>query len=374
MALRKNMIKRIAGDRRGKITTGTKKISAKGKEYPASLDHFNVTAFPELMDVYGDKPDRLLVYFVSSDIESFMRSEWSEWGNNIKKRACDGETMTDFITGKTEPCACDGFSCGAGLKCWTEFRAYVGNPYDNGKIISPIPYRFETHSPNSGDSIYYGIENIFEMTGGKLVGVPFMLTVRMVETVKDGEKKKYPLWDIQPIGNAQSIVMLAERATIPTVRENSLAIDFNQPIAALTSPETLEQSPIHTSSNGAGSDAGSVISFGKNDGLATAIKETYSFFEKVDDCVELVRKENKSIDDIALLTYFFVFFLADTIKEEMDGIIQGISEFPGNDGSPMFIEKADWLLKGDFKKQHPDWLRTTYGKCKTQLSKMLLTK
>lgn len=223
---------RISRDIRGKITSGTKSNNGNGKEYPVSLDHFNINPFEELRRVYGEKPDRLLLYFPTNEIEDWFSSEYSLWGGKagppIKKRSCDGNkchfNVNEEIQGNSYPagletsCICkvlqlqstDKNSCG----CYTGFKAFVADPND-GRILHHICYLFQTMSKNSGDALISELYKVSKITSGKFVGVPFVLSVKMVNTVVDGQKKKYPIWSIQVFGDMQKLLSLSERSLLP---------------------------------------------------------------------------------------------------------------------------------------------------------------
>ena len=224
--LRKNMKPRISRDQRGKITCGTKKTSKNGKEYPASLDHFNVSKFPELTAIYGDKPDKLIVYFPSNNIEDFFSTEYNLWGGKkdaaVKLRSCDGETCRDLRTEEVKPCFCASLPEKDQCKSYTALKAFIAD--QDGKVISPIPYQFESHSDNSSDNTYSQLVNIWNLTGGKLVGVPFVLSVKFV---KKATGQQFPIWELQSINNIQAIIAFAERSAIPTTASNSIPIDLS---------------------------------------------------------------------------------------------------------------------------------------------------
>jgi|GEM_PF-3471908 len=222
MALRKNMRRRYSRDMRGKITCGTK--SEKG--YPKSLDHFNVSKFPELAAVYGDKPQRIAIFFPSNNIEDFFFTEYSLWGGKgdsaVKKRKCDGETACDLSTGEEKACFCASLPEKQQCKSYTSLKAYVAD-INTGQLISPMLYQFETHSDNSSDGLYTEIENVFNMTGGRLVGVPFCIEVKFIKKLGG---KQFPILHLQSVNNLEAIHALASRGVLPAAPQNSLAIDI----------------------------------------------------------------------------------------------------------------------------------------------------
>lgn len=225
--LRKDIKMRIARDMRGKITSGNRNKDE--NEHPKSLPYFNLGEFPELQAIYGDKPERILVVFPTDNIEDFYSTEYSLWGTGkggmkIKKRSCDGETCLDCITREESPCLCAEMperEC----KCYMSLKAFVVNP-TNGLIVNFAPTLFESHSVNTADAIYRGLEIIYIMTGGKLKGIPFVISVEMVEMLNEkGNKTKFPIWKIQVATSIDTALRYAKVAALPTTEENRLAID-----------------------------------------------------------------------------------------------------------------------------------------------------
>lgn len=258
MAIRKDIRMRISSDMRGKITTGTK--SEKG--FPMSLDYFDVSDFPELVAVYGEKPKRIAITFPSNDYQDFFSTEYNTWGGKtskpIKKRFCDGETCTfnieekigatKYSAGSAVACVCkqENFPADAErCKCYMSLKAYVINP-NSGKIESISPYRFENHSVNSADKLATEILKINTITAGKLMGVPFVLSVDMVDQVVAGEKRRYPIWSIQAVGSIDRILDFSDRGLLPVNDHSALALgagalDESRMIAAGTSQEKPQQ-------------------------------------------------------------------------------------------------------------------------------------
>lgn len=252
--MRKNWKMRVSSDIRGKITTGMK-VKKNGKEYPKALDYFNITAFDELIEAYGEKPSKLVIIFPSDNIDEFIQTEYSVWstsksGNPWKKRTCDGEVClhnapeklngTDYIAGEEHECfRCYDDDCELPerdrCKSYTGFSARVIDP-KAGTIISPRPYRFQTNSDNSSDRILSECTNIFNGFGG-IAGIPFILSVEMKESQvpgKDGkvEKRQFPLWDLQAHGTVAMINMYRERRQLPTREENALILDESKMITS----------------------------------------------------------------------------------------------------------------------------------------------
>lgn len=254
MAIRKDIRMRISSDMRGKITTGTK--SEKG--FPMSLDYFDISDFPELIAIYGEKPKRIAITFPSNDYQDFFSTEYNTWGGKtgkpIKKRCCDGETCTfnieekigvkKYTAGSAVACVCKQESFPADAercKCYMSLKAYIINP-NSGKIESISPYRFENHSVNSADKLATEILKINTITAGKLMGVPFVLSVDMVDQVVAGEKRRYPIWSIQAVGSIDRILDFSDRGLLPVNEHSALslgagALDESRMITAGNAPQ-----------------------------------------------------------------------------------------------------------------------------------------
>ena len=76
----------------GKIKCGMKQISSSGKEYPVSTDYFVATGkYASLFtEVYGEKPDSLLIYFPSDD-PSLVCNEAYVYRDNAGKKIAEGD-------------------------------------------------------------------------------------------------------------------------------------------------------------------------------------------------------------------------------------------------------------------------------------------
>lgn len=236
--LRANRKFKLHRDFRGKITVGNR--GKDEKERPKALDHFNLIDFPEVAEIYGKKPTEMFIILPSDNIEDFYQDGYSRWGKKGETafliRKCDGETSYDPIAESYEPCH----------KCYSEecqlepekrcrpfgfLRAFVTTIPDPEKGIPPIvinmaPYQFEWHSENSGDNVFSELQKTWEMTGGRLFGVPMKITVKMVEELKNDDKgktykKKYPLIYIEQVGSIDKVIAIAKAKVLPTLPENT---------------------------------------------------------------------------------------------------------------------------------------------------------
>jgi hypothetical protein len=203
----KNIQYRVSADTRGKIKSGIKNE----RGLPQSVEYFNIIKFPELVKAYGQKPTMLVVFFPTNRITDFFDCNYILWNKtNTKSRFCDGEKCyhriaedingVHYEAGQESPCVCKDMNPEKDKKKMCSytayFKAYVAIP--PGKVENPMCYLFETGSHNSGENVLSELEKMLVLTNGKLQGVPFMLSVKMVSG-KDA-MTKFPIWTIQPIG------------------------------------------------------------------------------------------------------------------------------------------------------------------------------
>lgn len=79
----------------GKIKVGEKATNSAGKEYPKSLDYFRPTGkyATEFTKVYGEKPDRIGVVFISDNIDEVCSQYFACWTDGKMHGKGDGETF-----------------------------------------------------------------------------------------------------------------------------------------------------------------------------------------------------------------------------------------------------------------------------------------
>lgn len=242
----KNLKKdRINIDKRGKISTGIKAVNDRGIEYPKAVDYFVIDDFPELKQVYGDKPKKLVVVFPTNEIEDFFQASYVLYGSNQQMiRKCDGEECVhrikerilligeydelgnihetepyekDFEAGEITECICklmpktiskDGKEVRNPKACNIAMylKAFIVD-YKISRIISPLCYLFYSGSENTASKIYSELNKV-KMMMGRIAGLPFGLSVDMIPG-KTNAKIKYPVWNLQVLG---SMAQLEESA------------------------------------------------------------------------------------------------------------------------------------------------------------------
>jgi len=234
----KNINLKIACDPRGNISSGHKTEAG----YPESLDYFNISKFPELIEAYGEKPTALVLFFPTNRITDFLDCNYQLWGKNNKLiRSCDGEKCLHrineevngkkYAAGEETECICNQLPAEDKKRCrfsgW--FKAFVALPRI-GKIDNPMPYRFVTGSHHSMENVISELEKMLVLNNGVLIGVPFMLTVKMVSGI---DNRKFPIWNLFPIG------------TLSTIRERGQRLELS-PNDRIKIPESRQLQPKDT--------------------------------------------------------------------------------------------------------------------------------
>lgn len=237
---------KIPVDSRGSITSGIKATNSEGKEYPKAVDYFVVNDFKELLNSYGDKPTKLLLFLPSNEIEECLDVNYVLYGSNQQKiRQCDGENcyhrianeiegIAKFTAGSTTPCICKQYELAEDhkKKCRTFFwmKAFIAD-YKLAKVENPHCYLFKSGSKNSAENILSELVKIKKLTGGLLFGIPFLLSVNMVPSSKDS-KRKFPIWSLESMGTLTQLKEWNEnlQLRIPTKRELQLLHEPVPPI------------------------------------------------------------------------------------------------------------------------------------------------
>ena len=203
----------------GNITSGIKVLSSNNKEIPKAVDYFNIMDFPELVQAYGEKPNKLVLFFPTNKIEDFLDINNVLYGsNNALIRKCDGVNCFHridneveghkFTSGSTTPCICKEYELPRTHKkvCKPFFwmKAFVGD-IKLGKVDSPMCYLFKSGSKNSAENIISELEKVKNLTGGSLIGIPFGLLVKMVPSAEK-PNVRYPIWELQGLGSITQMI------------------------------------------------------------------------------------------------------------------------------------------------------------------------
>jgi hypothetical protein len=200
----KSMRTRVGVKQGGKISTGIK-VGNAGR----GVDYFNIDDFPELIAAYGRKPQMLIVYPPSDNLQDFFDDQMCLWGggkNAVKIRTCDGETCvhriaedvdgTPYAAGEETPCICEALPEDHKRRCryLVNPKFYIGLP-PNFAVDNLNCYLFETHSINSGEQLKSEMLKIKQITG-RLAHIPFKLTVKMASGPTNASEK-FPIWHLE---------------------------------------------------------------------------------------------------------------------------------------------------------------------------------
>lgn len=215
---------KMSRDPRGKISAGRRNAEGRGEK----LDYFNVSKYPEVMALYGEKPSALWVAVSSDDLNEVLRAPFEKWvGGDIRtgkqgtrQRVCDGETCIHrldsvvggekYEAGTTTECVCLKHGLfdldkderkKQACQCDVAFTAHILHP-ETKNLITYHPVEFTTQSINSAKAVIGTLTALAHITSVELkIGrpvlrmIPMILTVRMVESSKD-PKVKFPVWSM----------------------------------------------------------------------------------------------------------------------------------------------------------------------------------
>lgn len=224
MLIRDDYTVRLPVNKGGNISTGMMGEN----NLPKKLDYFNVEGFPELIEMYGEKPTKFVVQFPTDNMLDFIEERWCKWGKpkagkgtGTKIRVCDGVECVHRIAeevagqsykaGERTACICDSLGLHdtddeelAKKACKYEMyiKVFITNP-KTGKIDNMSCYQFEHHSINSGTNIKSAIANTsaymrtaLGLSSPRIAFIPFELSVRMVES-SAAAGVTFPVWDLR---------------------------------------------------------------------------------------------------------------------------------------------------------------------------------
>lgn len=190
----------------GKIKIGEKKMSAKGTEYPSALDYFKPTGTfaGEFQKIYGDKPKKLLVVFISNNLAEVCNERFESWTGGKRWGWGDGETFTVYDEGE---------------------KRYIENVPKTDPRISKLKWdiiltlrfvllqmkgvmgywTFQTKAKATTiPSIVKSFDFVTEKAGS-IIGFPFSLIVEKKTGYNPGEPKNYPMVSLVPNFSEENI-------------------------------------------------------------------------------------------------------------------------------------------------------------------------
>lgn len=184
----------------GRIKIGDKKKSEKsGKDYPVSLDYFRATGTfaNHFHKLFGDKPDKITIVFISDDLASSCNEEFACWENGKRWGYGDGENFTVWDSTKKDYVQVSKDSPLLKGKQWDimltlrfvipELKGILGH------------WVFTTKgSKTTIPSIVQSFDFIKERVG-TVAGVPFELVVEKSKGYSPGEARQYSKVKLVPI-------------------------------------------------------------------------------------------------------------------------------------------------------------------------------
>ena len=225
-----NRVKGISEKRRlprlGKIRLGVKKISSKGKEYPAEVDYF--VCPPEVQKVFGEQPKELEIMFPINEVESIFPQSYTFYGSSkgVKCKG-DGEHAMERENGDgkwiEKTCPCEKLDNGCSL---------------SGHLMFMIPsvsvggvFQLDTGSYNTTVDINSGLDYVSAMVG-RFSMIPLIL--KRLPRVTYGA------------GSKQTHYCLQIELRIPLERLNEIRQDTNRVITTVqyALPPAEDENPV----------------------------------------------------------------------------------------------------------------------------------
>lgn len=215
IASRKNQVGGSTLPEIGKIKIGEKATSQGGKEYPKSLDYFRATGnfANQFNTIYGDKPRKLSVVFISDDLNEVCNERYESWVKGKRWGWGDGETFTVFdATAGTE-----------GKGAYVENLPATDPRVRNIKWEMTLTLRFVllemkgimgcwTFQTKAKATTIPSVVKAFDFVRGRagtIVGFPFTLTVERKTGYSPGEAKSYPTVSLVPNFSQEAIDMVS---------------------------------------------------------------------------------------------------------------------------------------------------------------------
>ena len=184
----------------GRIKVGEKRVTAKGKEIPTSLDYFRATGkfanqFTSLM---GEKPNELHIAFVSNNIEEVCNERFEAWDKGKRWGYGNGVTFSIWDAA-TESYVHDVPKDDPRVKAIKGWSRMLTLRFVLLKMKGVLGYwTFETKAKETTiPSIVKAFDMVLERSGS-IIGFPFSLTVEKVQSYSPGAARNYPIVKLIP--------------------------------------------------------------------------------------------------------------------------------------------------------------------------------
>lgn len=209
----------------GKIKIGDKGVSAKGVEYPKALDYFKPTGTfaNEFTKLFGDKPKKLNIAFISDDLGEVCNQRYECWEKGKRWGYSDGETYTVWDKTKGDKDK-DNNPKGA-------YVTITADTPENQQLIKSVGkweemltlrfvllemkgimgyWRFETKAKAVTIPSIVKSFDLVKEKAGSIIGFPFSLIVEKKTGYNPGEAKNYPVVTLVPNFTQDTLAMVRE--------------------------------------------------------------------------------------------------------------------------------------------------------------------
>jgi hypothetical protein len=190
----------------GKIKIGEKKPSANGGERPSAIDYFKPFAdgmYEKLFrEAYGEKPTTIPIFFVSDDMAQSC-PYFFELRDGAGKRVANGDGVTFNVATKMQDnTVSDLVVSPPDIDKWmNDLERTSGGKWKEVLvlrfIIPNIPilgvWEFRTGGDDSTIPNIVGTIDTVKAMAGRISGIPFDLSVKIVKSDKAGSSSKYPV-------------------------------------------------------------------------------------------------------------------------------------------------------------------------------------
>ena len=207
----------------GKVKVGMKHPE---KGYPMSIDYFRADGrfSPRFHKVLGEKPQSILIGFVSDDLDLVCNERYQirdaqgknfaqgdgetfrfwhkEKASYVVKKFDDEEQKQKFWEWAIKECSSQ--------KIQAEWHQVLTLRF----VIPEIPiagmWQLETKGKASSIKSIVGTFDLVQEQAKSIIGVPFQLTVEKVKGDNPGKPKQYPVINITPVLDSRSVVTLGD--------------------------------------------------------------------------------------------------------------------------------------------------------------------
>lgn len=200
----------------GKIKIGEKAISKNGKEYPVSTDYFIAKGKYESLfnEVYGDKPNRIQVVFISDNIKDVCDESY-QFRDHQGRLLAEG----DGNSWKAFNAKSDKYEYGVSATLEDMMNTYLGATLSTILTLRFLlpkirgvfgGWQFTTKGVHSSIPAIRDTFDQVQNTAGTVINVPFDLVVEKVQSQKPGAKSVFPVVSLIPNLSQDNLEMLSE--------------------------------------------------------------------------------------------------------------------------------------------------------------------